>query len=204
MQFFLLAAAALLVTFSAIGASAQAGTKTSAPSSMDMPTGRRPAPLMVGEVAPAFTLPDDNGNTVSLAIALKSAPVVLVFYRGDWCPFCARQLAGYRSILKPGENVRLYAISVDDPKTSKAFAQKLGADGKGAFNFPILSDREHKTIDAYGIYNPAYVGTPYDGIPYPAVFVLDQAGTVRWAKVERDYKQRPSAEEVRTAIDALK
>lgn len=164
----------------------------------------RDAPVAVGDVAPDFSLVDQNGKTVSLADARSQGPVVLVFYRGYWCPFCGRQLSSLRSLLKKGEKVRLIAISVDPPETSKEFAGKIAADGKGAVVFPLLSDPGHKTIDAYGLHDPAYDGQQLDGIPHPAVYVINQQGKVVWAKIETDYRQRPSNQDIRTVLDGLK
>ena len=47
--------------------------------------------------------------------------------------------------------MKLYALSVDAPDVSKTFAEKIASDGKGAISFPILSDPDHKIIDAYGL-----------------------------------------------------
>jgi peroxiredoxin len=106
--------------------------------------------------------------------------------------------------LKKGENVKLYAISVDPPDVSKTFAEKLGSDNKGAITFPILSDLDHKIIDAYGLRDPAYEGQKVYGIPHPAVYVIDKSGKVAWAKIESNYRERPKNEEIRAALDALK
>lgn len=102
------------------------------------------------------------------------------------------------------EKVKLFAISVDPPDVSKIFADKIASDGKGAVNFPLLSDPDHKIIDAYGLRDPAYEGQKIYGIPHPAVYVIDKQGKVVWAKVESDYKQRPTNEEIRAALDSLK
>lgn len=106
--------------------------------------------------------------------------------------------------MKKGEKVKLYAISVDPPDVSKDFAAKLGSDGKGAFTFPILSDPDHKIIDAYGLRDPAYEGQKIDGIPHPAVYVIDKTGKVAWVKVESNYRERPANQEIRAALDTLK
>jgi len=113
-------------------------------------------------------------------------------------------LAGLRTFLKHGENVKLFAISVDPPDVSKNFADKIASDGKGALSFPILSDPEHKVIDAYGLRDPAYEGQKVYGIPHPAVYVIDTQGKVAWARIESDYKQRPTNEEIRAALESLK
>jgi len=106
--------------------------------------------------------------------------------------------------LKKDEKVSLYAISVDPPDVSREFARKIAADGKGEVGFPLLSDPEHRTIDAYGLRDPAYEGQKIYGIPHPAVYLIDKQGKVAWVKIESDYKQRPSNEEIRTALNSLK
>lgn len=112
-------------------------------------------------------------------------------------------MAALRTLLKPNEAVKLYAISIDPPEVSKDFAQKLASDGHGAINYPILSDAGSKTIDAYGIRDPTYAGQQFDGIPHPAVFVIDQMGKVAWARVESGYRERPANDLIRNALNAL-
>lgn len=102
------------------------------------------------------------------------------------------------------ESVRVYALSMDKPDQSRDFAQKIAADGRGEIRFPLLSDPEHRVIDGYGLRDPAYAGQQFDGIPRPSVYVIDKAGRVAWAKVEEDYTQRPTNQEIRAALDALK
>ena len=106
--------------------------------------------------------------------------------------------------MKKDENVKLYAISVDPPNVSKEFAEKIVSDGKGAVNFSLLSDPDHKIIDAYGLRDPAYQGQKVYGIPHPAVYVIDKQLKVTWAKIESNYRERPTTEEIRKALDALK
>lgn len=106
--------------------------------------------------------------------------------------------------MKKGENVKLYAISVDPPDVSKDFVGKIASDGKGAVSFALLSDPDHKIIDAYGLRDPAYESQRVYGIPHPAVYVIDKAGRVAWAKVESNYRERPTNEEIRAALGSLK
>jgi peroxiredoxin len=101
-------------------------------------------------------------------------------------------LAELRSLLKKGEDVKLYAISVDPPDVSKDFAAKIASDRKGSVDFPILSDSDHKIIDTYGLRDPAYAGQKFDGIPHPAVYVVDKTGRVTWAKIESNFRERPT------------
>ena len=113
-------------------------------------------------------------------------------------------MAGLRTLLKKDENVKLFAISVDLPATSKELAGKLASDRRGEISFPLLSDPNHSTIDAYGLHDPAYDGEKLAGIPHPAVYVIDKNGVVAWAKVESNYRERPTNDEIRAALDALK
>lgn len=107
-------------------------------------------------------------------------------------------------MLKKNENVKLYAISVDAPDVSRGFAEKIESDGKGKVAFSLLSDPDHKIIDSYGLRDPAYEGQKVYGIPHPAVYVINRDGKVTWARIESDYRQRPTNQEIRAALDTLK
>ncbi len=160
--------------------------------------------VKVGDTAPDFTLSDNFGKQITLSKAVKDAPVVLVFYRGSWCPFCARQLADLRELLKDGGKTRLYAVSIDAAETSNNLIKKIEKDGKGKINYSFLSDTSAKTIDAYGLRDPRYKDEKFDGIPYPTVYVVGSDRKIVWAKLEKDYKNRPTNAEIRAEIDKLK
>jgi peroxiredoxin len=66
-----------------------------------------------------------------------------------------------------------------------------------------MSDPSHRVIDAYGIRDPDYNGQKFEGIPHPSVYIIDKDGRVAWAKVESDYKERPSTDEIRSALTRL-
>ncbi len=76
--------------------------------------------------------------------------------------------------------------------------------GAADITFPLLSDPDHRTIDAYGLLDPAYKGKKSEGIPHPAIYVIDKKGRVAWTQVEEDYKKRPTNKTIRAAIDDLK
>ena len=101
------------------------------------------------------------------------------------------------------ENVKLYAISVDPPDASRSLAEKIASDGKGKVTFPLLSDPGHKIIDEYGLRDPAYKEQKVDGIPHPAVYIINKDGKVTWAKIESDYRKRPTNDELRAALKTL-
>ena len=156
--------------------------------------------LKVGETAPDFSLVSDSGKTVSLS-SIKG-PVVVVFYRAYWCPFCVRQLADLRLLKQEGFTI--VAISPDPINRLRETKSKVSADKKGDIPFGLLSDPGSKTVNAYGVYDPTYAGKDEDGIPRAAVFVLDKGRKVTWANVSMDYKKRPTVDEIKAEIAKVK
>lgn len=112
-------------------------------------------------------------------------------------------MVGLRDVAHNFPEVRIYAISRDKPDESRDLANKIEADKRGPLGFALLSDPESHTIDRYGLRDPEYAKQKIDGVPRPSVFVLDQKGRVRWVKIESDYRERPSVEEVAAALDAF-
>ncbi len=112
-------------------------------------------------------------------------------------------MAELRTLLKTDDKLKLYALSIDSPEINKGLAERVAKDGNGSVGFQILSDPNHKTIDAYGLFDPKYVGEEFEGIPHPTVVVLDGNLKVAWIKVEPDYRKRPTNAEIRMEIDKL-
>jgi len=107
-------------------------------------------------------------------------------------------LVGIRDLARAFPEVRFYAISQDSPEQSREFAAKVAKDGRGPLGFPLLSDARGAVIDRYGLRNPEQ-----KRVPHPTVIVLDQRGRIHWLKIENDYRERPSNEEVAAALDAF-
>ena len=99
--------------------------------------------------------------------------------------------------------MQFYAISRDLPEESRKLAAKIAADGKGAARISFLSDPHSAVIDRYGLRDPSYKGGKIDGVPRPAVFVVDHEGRVRWSKIETDYRERPTEADVAAALDSF-
>ena len=93
---------------------------------------------------------------------------------------------------------------MDAAEDSKGFSDKVAADGKGPIPFPLLSDAQHRTVDAYGLQDPRYLKQRREGIPYPTAYVIDKAGRVAWMRIDRDHTVRPPNAEIRAALDALR
>lgn len=157
--------------------------------------------VAVGTRAPDFTLRNMDGATTTLSSFRGKKTVVLVFYRGYWCPYCIKQLAGMRQLLdaEMKKDTELLAVSIDaEPQTRQTIA-RISADGVPP-DFAFLSDPDHAVIARYGILNPSGGSR---GIPHPATYVIDREGMVRWRDIETDYKIRPANEAILTAVRAL-
>ena len=112
-------------------------------------------------------------------------------------------MAGLRELARAYPEVKIYAISPDSPEEGGKFAQLLASDHRGEVTFPLLSDPLSRVIDRYALRDEAYAGKKENGIPHPAVFVLDAKGRIRWMKIETDFRERPSNAEIAAAIDGM-
>ncbi len=159
--------------------------------------------LKEGAQAPDFTLPDALGHTATLSHLLQQGPVVIVFYRGAWCPYCNLQLHAYQQALPQIQalGASLLAISPQTPDQSLSLAEKQ------ALTFAVLSDVGNKVAREYGLiftideavraaYQqaganlPAYNGDTSWELPMPGIFLVDQSGSVRFAFVDPNYTRR--------------
>jgi len=169
--------------------------------------------LKEGERAPDFTLPDAWGKQVNLAEQLKKGPVVLVFYRGAWCPFCNLHLHALRNSQEYFKkyNAQLIAITPQQPDKSREQIKK------DKYTFKVLSDLDDKVMLAYkllytigpelievykkhGLDVEAYNGKGRARLPIPGTYVIDQKGIIRAVHVDTDYKKRMEPADI---IDAL-
>jgi thioredoxin-dependent peroxiredoxin len=103
--------------------------------------------LQTGDQAPEFTLPDQEGNPVSLS-GLRGQTVVLYFYPKADTPGCTTQACGVRDHRPDYEHANAVVLGVSpDPVTAVSkFDQKFG------LGFPLLADEDHEVAEAYGVW----------------------------------------------------
>jgi len=173
--------------------------------------------LNVGGTMPAFELPDATGSSVTSSELLSKGPIVIVFYRGAWCPFCNIYLRGLQKRLSEIEalGASLVAISVEPPDRS------LEVVKKNELAFTVLSDpglvaarkfgivyRVPKVVDeavkGLGLDIAKYNGTEIAELPLGATYVVDGNGKVVYAFLEIDYKKRADPEAVLAAIKGIR
>lgn len=174
--------------------------------------------LKVNDSAPDFSLPDAFGHEISLRTLLGKGPVVISFYRGEWCPFCNLELHALQQALpeitKLGAN--LIAISPEKPDHG------IVLTAKNKLTFPVLSDFRNAVASQFGIVfrvgdkvqdlsrnvfrNDLALRNGEDSydLPVPATFVIDGGGIVRFAHVNVDYMTgRVEPEEIIAALETI-
>ena len=166
-----------------------------------------------GDRAPDFELPDARGGTVALRDALAAGPVVLVFYRGAWCPYCNLQLRAFQAALDEirAAGASPIAISPETPDNSLTLAEQAG------LAFPVLSDAGNAVARSYGIVfdlagadRDLHAGVGADlvefngddswELPAASVFVVGRDGIITFASVAGDYRWRVGPDEVLAAL----
>lgn len=173
--------------------------------------------LRVGDIAPAFTLEDADGNTVSSAELLASGPLVVTFYRGVWCPYCNMDLQALQAALPAIRALGADLVAIS-PQTAPN-SRRSQRDNK--LGFPILSDHGNAVAEAFGLrftlpdylqdlYKNAFKndlaivnGEPSWTLPMPARYVIGQDGVIHYAEVNPDYTNRPDPEELFPVLEKL-
>lgn len=171
--------------------------------------------LKVGQKAIDFELPNQEGESVSLKKLMSQGPVVVTFYRGDWCPYCNLQLRALQARLEEIQalGATLVAISPQVPDGS------LTKSEISEMNFTVLSDQNAKVASQYGVawevpeflLDHMHVDRNLDlekinngnssVLPIPATFIIGTDGIITWNYVNVDYRTRSEPEEI---IEALK
>lgn len=174
--------------------------------------------LKVGDTAPDFTLGNANGKPINLYSKLKEGPVVLIFYRGAWCPYCNIQLHALHESLPAFKKhgAQLVAVTPQTPDKS------LGQVNKDKYPFEILSDLEYEVAKIYRLYFEVplelhefykkkfgldievYNGKGRLGLPVPGTFVINTDGKVIAVHADLDYKQRMEPQAILQALKSIK
>lgn len=151
-------------------------------------------PLPLGSAAPDFTLPDANGQRVSLK-DYRGRPVVLVFYPLDWSPTCSDQLSLYQADMAEFEkhDAKLIGISVDSIYSHGAWAAVRN------LTFPLLADF-HPKGEVSKLY---HVWREKDGFSERALYVIDGEGKIRYANVSPRLGEIPDIYELFDALGKL-
>jgi len=170
-----------------------------------------------GDMAPDFSLPNTMGKTITLSELLQSGPVVLSFYRGQWCTFCNLELQALERISPTLRDLGATLVAIS-PQTFESSSHMVD---KHELTFDVLSDRHNSVARSYGlvfrlpeslrvIYQrldidlPAYNGDQTFELPIPATYVIRQNGQVALSFVNADYTQRLDPRDIIKMLRSLK
>jgi peroxiredoxin len=168
-----------------------------------------PEGLFLNSRAPDFKAKDQHGNEVRLKDLLKKGKVVLVFYRGEWCPYCNKNLRKLEDSLQliVDKGATLVAVSPEQPESIAKTIEKTKAQ------YPVLHDENLKIMKAYevefevpentlkryrngGIKIDEINGKNGNYLPIPATYIIDKEANIVYRFFNQDYKRRPSVKEI--------
>lgn len=175
--------------------------------------------LKVGDAAPAASFTDPDGKVVTLASLYGDQPVLVTFYRGVWCPYCNKALAGWEERLPElkAAGARVVAVSPETPENARKTIEK------GHLTYEVLIDGDHSAAKAFNLNfsvddatKEKYKGYGIDlaaanvsgtwDLPAPGTFLIVSdgrgGGVIKYAFAEWDYKTRANLDEVLAAVKA--
>jgi peroxiredoxin len=174
------------------------------------------AALSVGQQMPPFLLPNADGRLVSSDEMLADGPLVVSFFRGDWCPWCSITLEYLQAALPDiaATGARLVALVADTGGRLQQTRQRYSLE------FDLLCDVDHAVALQFGIvfrlpdlYRAGLAANGIDltirqghagwFVPVPATYVVDRSGIVRARFLDIDFTRRPEPAAIIEAVQAL-
>lgn len=171
--------------------------------------------LRVGETAPDIKGKDQNGNSINSKDILKNQDILLIFYRGNWCPHCKKHLSSLQDHLQEFEAKGVFVMVVSPEK-----AEKTKETGNQYNNeFSIIHDTNNKIMTDYKVafeVNKETVPMYYEKLntmlsdynddngnvlPVPATYLIDKSGKISYVQYDPDYKNRSNFDEVLSLLD---
>lgn len=166
--------------------------------------------IAIGAKAPLFSAIDADRSIFHLDDALKKGPVVIIFYRGHWCPVCNKHLGQIQDSLSliTAKGATVVAISPEKPEYLEKMGEKTGAA------FRLLYDKDYKISDAYDVtflpvkkqivmYNTmlnAKLKKAHSDdsqrLPIPASYIINTKGKIVWRQFDPNYKNRSSVKDI--------
>jgi peroxiredoxin len=179
-------------------------------------------PLRVGDAAPRFTVESVEGEAFNFDPRALDRPVILVAFRGGWCPFCNMHLSELRHVVPEIDGMGVDVLFLSGDRADLLYSSlddetRAEIDGLG---YRILSDAKANAAVALGIAFRASDSTIrrrhekgqdieassmalHGVLPVPSVFAIDSTGTIRFAYTNADYKIRLPADELQEVAAAI-
>ena len=174
-----------------------------------------PDHLMLGETAPSIVGKDQNGKLINSKEILKEHQILLIFYRGNWCPHCMKHLGSLQTHLQEFQEKGVFIMVVTPEKLEKTMEtgnqfenefsiihdvnNKIMIDYKVAFevNKETVPVYYEKLNDRLAEYNEANNNV----LPVPATYLIDKSGKIAYVQYDPDYKKRSNLDEILELLD---
>ena len=172
---------------------------------------------LVGQTAPPFNLPDEENHLVSSVSLLEKGPLIISFFRGDWCAFCNLELRALQRSLAEFQKFGASLVGISPQTVSYAH---MVSDRRNV-QYQVLSDNGSKIADSYGLMftmpdalQNAYKAFGVDvaqinnnpssaDVPVPATFVVNTNGLISYRFVDADYTKRAEPSEIIANLMAI-
>lgn len=181
-------------------------------SSYELPKG-----IKEGKEAPSFTAYTFEGEAITLKDLIAEGPVVVLFYRGEWCPVCNKFLSNLSDSLAFIESAGAKVVAISPQQPAAMEKTQIKSETK----VQLLEDRKGKIMEAFDV--EFKVTEAYDNkiqlflnaniaetnmmeeamLPVPATFIIDRDGVVRFKHLDLNYRVRASALDIKKALDNL-
>lgn len=173
--------------------------------------------LAVGERVADFSAVNQKGEPFILSEALKLGPVVVIFYRGQWCPVCNRHLGQVQDSLQEifEHGATIIAISPEKSeylaktveKTHVSFTLLYDEGYAIANRFDVTYSPDNSTKVMYNVMLGANLKNAHSDdsqrLPIPATFIINSDREIIWRQFDPDYKKRSSVKDITTALSNL-
>jgi peroxiredoxin len=173
--------------------------------------------LQLGDQAPDFEALTHEGKPFKFSNSYSQRPVLLIFYRGGWCPYCNLHLQAVQSKIKEfeGLGVSVVAVSVDKPEKAAQTVQEKtltfdvisNADAQVLKNYKLVHEipveLAAKYKNEYNIDLEAASGETHHIVAIPAVYVVNKIGKIIYAFANEDYTVRKNPQELLVALEDL-
>lgn len=166
--------------------------------------------LEIGDKAPQIIAVDQNGKQIDSESILKKKQILLIFYRGNWCPYCNQHLSSLQEHLKEFEDKGVYVVVVSPESVERTketgtllasgfsivhdAQNKIMNDYKVAFEVneetvPIYYEKLNQKLSTYNVDNNMV-------LPVPATYMIDKDGKISYVHYDPDYKKRSDLKEI--------
>lgn len=169
-------------------------------------------PLQSGQQAPSFAARKPDGTPFRFDAKQLTKPVVMIFYRGGWCPYCNTQLGqlnkaepelmklGYDVLFFSADKPELLYPSLKDQSIKYTLLSDATMEAARAFGIAFkVDDATVAQYKKFGIDLEVASGQTHHELPVPAVFVIDKQGVIRFSYANPDYKVRLEADKIVSA-----